>query len=370
MFVLIASSNLGPCAELAPALADFGLDWQIAAAGSGAEAIALAAQRPVDVAVVDLRSPGIDGPALLAAIRKHHPEVVRLLMLDDAQQDAAMGALESAHRFLNKPLRAEELIEAVESVCDLREILDSPQLKALIGSIDELPPAPNLYLKLTRVLNDANAPAGAAASLVAQDPVMALKVLRLCNSAFFSGGRPVSDIRSAVVRLGRENLRRLVLASEVFAGGPADSHIDHEAMQLRALRASQLAARLLGGSSAELAATAALLSDVGMLLPGVAIAKAGDTTPDDRPHYAEAGAYLLGLWGLPMPIVEAVASHHQPGKSRTRGFWVGGAVHVARALVSGEAVDEDYLQSVGLMDRLPGWRKLAADMAADAAATA
>ncbi|PKM07217.1 MAG: hypothetical protein CVV14_09365 [Gammaproteobacteria bacterium HGW-Gammaproteobacteria-4] len=364
MFVLIAGNNLDARAGLEQAVADFDLDWQIAFASDAAAALEVATQRTVDVAAVDLRSPGIDGPALLAAIRKRHPEVVRLLLTDESQQGDAMGVLESAHRFLNKPLRADELVEAVESVCELREILDSPQLKALIGAIGELPPAPNLYLKLTRVLSDPNAPANAAATLVAQDPVMASKVLRLCNSAFFSGGRTVSDIRTAVVRLGQENLRRLVLASEVFSGSKIDSGIDREAMQLRALRASQLAARLLGGSSAELAATAALLSDVGMLLPGVSIPKAGDTTPDAMPHYAEAGAYLLGLWGLPMPIVEAVASHHQPGKSRSRGFWVGGAVHVARALVSGEDIDEDYLDSVGLRDRLPAWRKLAADMAA------
>lgn len=362
MFVLIVGNTMDARSDLEAAVAEFGLDWQIELAGNDSAALTIAAQHSVDVAAVDLRSPGINGPELLAAIRKRHPEVVRLLMLDDSQQDAAMAVMESAHRFLNKPLRADELIEAVESVGELREILDSPQLKALIGGIGELPPAPNLYLKLTQTLSDPNATASAAAMLVAQDPVMASKVLRLCNSAFFSGGRPVSDIRSAVVRLGQENLRRLVLASEVFNGSTSANGIDREAMQLRALRASQLAGRLLGGSSAELAATAALLSDVGMLLPGIAITTAGEPAPDGMPHYAEAGAYLLGLWGLPMPIVEAVANHHQPGRSRSRGFWVGGAVHVARALVSGEAIDETYLESVGLSDRLPAWRKLAADL--------
>ncbi|MDZ4327571.1 MAG: HDOD domain-containing protein, partial [Pseudomonas sp.] len=329
MFVLIVGDNPGVRTALESAIADFGLDWQIERTGDDAAALAIAAQRAVDVAVVDLRSPGVDGPTLLAAIRQRYPEVVRLLVIEDSQQNAAMRVLESAHRFLNKPLRADELIEAIESVGELREILDSPQLKALIGAIGELPPAPSLYLKLTKALSDPNAAAGTAATLVAQDPVMASKVLRLCNSAFFSGGRAVADIRTAVVRLGQENLRRLVLASEVFSGSQADNGIDREAMQLRALRASQLAGRLLGGSSAELAATAALLSDVGMLLPGVSIPRPDEPATNDMPHYAEAGAYLLGLWGLPMPIVEAVASHHQPGKSRSRGFWVGGAVHVA-----------------------------------------
>lgn len=369
MFVLMVGNNSDTRASLAQAVEDLDLDWQIESVSDAASAQRIADTQTVDVAVVDLRAPGINGPELLGAIRVRHPEVVRILLIDESQQDAAMHVLDSAHRFLNKPLRAEELIDAVESVGELREILDSPQLKALIGNIGELPPAPNLYIKLTQVLADPNAPASAAANLVAQDPAMASKVLRLCNSAFFSGGRSVSDIRTAVVRLGQDNLRRLVLASEVFSGGKGGNAVDREAMQQRALRSSQLAGRLLAGTSAELAATAALLSDVGLLLPGVSAPSAdGIPANDDSPHYAEAGAYLLGLWGLPMPIVEAVASHHQPGKSRSRGFWVGGAVHVARALTTGEEVDEKYLETVGLRDRLPGWRKMAEDMAAAAAA--
>ena len=82
---------------------------------------------------------------------------------------------------------------------------------------------------------------------------------------------------------------------------------------------------------------------------------------DTGPHYAEAGAYLLGLWGLPMPIVEAVAHHHRPARVRMSGFWVPGAVHVASALVSGAPVDEDYLRAVCQIDNLPRWREMAAD---------
>jgi HD-like signal output (HDOD) protein len=365
VFVLIVGDNTETRASLEQAVDDFGLDWRLEFAADTSAAVSLADAHRVDVAAIDLRAPGVDGAALLEAIRAKYPEVVRLLLLGESQPHVAVRVLESAHRVLRKPLRAEELIDSVESVVELRDLLDSPRLKALIGSVSELPPAPNLYLNLTTVLNDPRSPASAAVNLVEQDPAMVSKVLHLCNSAFFSSGRSVSNIRAAVVRLGNENLRRLVLNSEVFSRRHGGARVDHAQLQQRALRASQLASRLLTGSSAELAATAALLSDVGMLLPGVCVPSPGVApTPDDGPHYAEAGAYLLGLWGLPMPIVEAVASHHQPGRSRTRGFWVGGAVHVARALVASEAVDEDYLERVGMRDRLPAWRKMAEDMAA------
>lgn len=361
MFVLIVGDHASAFAEARETIAGYGMDWQLELVRDAAAAEAVAGARAIDVAAVDLCSPGIDGPALLAGIRGKHPEVVRILLLDANQQDTPMRLLDAAHRVLSKPLRADELIEAVESVDELREVLDSEQLKGFIGGIAELPAAPSLYLKLTQTLNDPNAPANAAANLVSQDPAIASKVLRLCNSAYFSGGRTVSDIRSAVIRLGQENLRRLVLASEVFAGQSPLSEGEREAMQQNALRASQIAARLLGDASAELAATATLLADVGLLLPGVS--RDGS---NGSPHYAQAGAYLLGLWGLPMPIVEAVAHHHQPGKARNRGFWVGGAVHVAHALARGEPIDEDYLHRVGLLDRLEAWRKIASDIAAKA----
>ncbi|MBB5016645.1 HDOD domain-containing protein [Rehaibacterium terrae] len=370
MFVLIVSSNPATHAELNQTLSEFGLDWDTEQAQDAVTALAIAMDRPVDVAVAELRGPGFDGAGLLAQIRSHHPEAARLLLLEEGEEPAAMMSMDSAHRFLNKPLRAEELVDAVESVAELRELLDSPELKAAVGRVGNLPPPPKLYLELSRALESEDTTPSTLSNLISQDPVVAAKVLRMCNSAYFSGGRTVTDIRSAVIRLGQQTLRRLVLASEVFSQS-IPGNIDREAMQQRALLSSQLAARLLGGSSSELAATAALLADVGMLLPGVRIpaaCAAGELDKCSGPHYAEAGAYLLGLWGLPMPIVEAVASHHQPGRSRFRGFWVGGAVHVARALVSGEAVDEKYLESVGLRERLPAWRKMADDLLAAEAA--
>ena len=128
-------------------------------------------------------------------------------------------------------------------------------------------------------------------------------------------------------------------------------------MQQRALVASQLARRMLPDSSAELGATAALLADIGLLLPGIRDERAApDTQPADAPGHTEAGAYLLGLWGLPMPIIEAVAFQRDPARAGTRSFWVTGAVHVATALAAGEPVREDYLQRTGMLDKLDGWR--------------
>ena len=55
--------------------------------------------------------------------------------------------------------------------------------------------------------------------------------------------------------------------------------------------------------------------------------------------HAEVGAYLLGLWGLPYPVIEAVAHHHAPERSGARQFDVLAALAVAVALSGTDDTD-------------------------------
>src|SRR5690606_2231426 len=103
---------------------------------------------------------------------------------------------------------------------------------------------------------------------------------------------------------------------------------------------------------------------IGLLLPGVRNEREPAAEGDTRPGSAEAGAYLLGLWGLSMPIIEAVAFQRQQQRSSTRSFWVTGAVHVATAIANDEPVDESYLSKVGVISRLPAWREQAENLTA------
>ncbi len=50
--------------------------------------------------------------------------------------------------------------------------------------------------------------------------------------------------------------------------------------------------------------------------------------------HASVGAYLLGLWGMADPIVDAVAFHHQPRECEAKGFSPLTAVYVANVLVN------------------------------------
>lgn len=343
--------------QMVQALDGFGLDWEVLTvpgpgAGDGPDALdVLVSGLPIEPAARER----------LAALRAQHPDAMRVLLLEPGQEAGALGLLDGAHRVLQKPMDADELINAVEGIVDLRELLDSEVLKGYVGRIDALPAAPRMYFQLSKLMGDPDVGLGRIADELSQDPALVARVLRLCNSAYFSAGREITDTRSAVARLGLQTVHQVVLASETFGHAEGLSVIEREAMQDRALRISRLAARVLPGSSADQAATAGLLVEVGRLLP-----PPSDGSP--APEYNEAGAYLLGLWGLPMPIVEAVAFHRQPRRMHGTGFWITGALHVAAALVTGEPLDEAYLRSVGMLGKVPQWQALMQQDLARAAA--
>jgi len=355
-------------ADLVELVGDMGEDWDVHRCADGGAAMAHVAATDVDVVLVPPTLPDMPAATLLGQVRTLRPSTSRMAVIGNAGTPPAR-IIGLAHRFLPAPLAPELLLESIGSLEELRDVVDNPQLRDAIGKVEQLPSPPQLYLRLMHALeNDEDASAADISALVAADPAIAAKVLQLCNSAFFSTGRTVTDLRAAVTRLGISTLRDLVLASEVFAL-PAPAGVDRNALQQRALVASRLAKRMLPESSAELGATAALLADIGLLLPGVRDERQPAEAGDTRPGHTDAGAYLLGLWGLPMPIIEAVAFHRRPSRSASRSFWVTGATHVAMALASGEEPDHEYLQRCNVLGRLEEWRGHA-DLMLDAAALA
>jgi HD-like signal output (HDOD) protein len=80
--------------------------------------------------------------------------------------------------------------------------------------------------------------------------------------------------------------------------------------------------------------------------------------------HTQVGAYLLGLWGLPYPIVEAVAYHHNPNMVREQVFDVPTATWLADALVDQEiggaaTINTDHLETLGVLSHLPRWTAMA-----------
>lgn len=331
-----------------------GRDWDMTFSPSGAEALLELERSPVDVVVTDMRMPMMDGAALLAQVRARSPRTIRIILSGHTEREAALRSLDVAHQFLSKPCPSENLLETIDRAVALRHLMSEPSLQAAVGAVTALPSPPHLLGRLQHLLGS-EANLHQIGQLVSEDPALAAKVLQLANSAFFGSGTPMLLIDDAVARLGTTMLRTVMLATEIFHGDPGGQA---DLLRVPAVRASRLALSICASRGCEQdVSTAALLARVGLLLESSEPRDLRDE--DEFPSYAELGAYLLGLWGLPVPIIEAVANHRAPGRVIHQRFDTVGIVHVAVALANGEEPDVDYLRRMGVDAQLPQWRELA-----------
>ena len=78
--------------------------------------------------------------------------------------------------------------------------------------------------------------------------------------------------------------------------------------------------------------------------------------------HMEVGAYIASLWGLPNPIIEAIAYHHCPTRCGSNNFSALTAVHIASAIVHSAndenlvGYDDEYIDAVGVSGAVAGWR--------------
>ena len=183
---------------------------------------------------------------------------------------------------------------------------------------------------------------------------MTLKILQLVNSAFFGLGRHISDCKEAATIIGLDALRTLVLSIGIFSQFDQkrikDKVFSIESLLHHSLAVAGLAKRIAQVEGADKTVAddcflAGMLHDIGILIleqnfsedyvkirsliteQGMELNRA-EHTAFDTTHDA-VGGYLLGLWGLPNSVVEAVAFQHHPGLSVCEQFSALGAVHVA-----------------------------------------
>ncbi len=347
------------------------VDWDVRFAEGGPAALLELEQARFDVIVSDMRMPGMDGAALLTQVCEKYPHVARIVLSGQTDEAAAFRVVRVAHQFLAKPCSSDTLQQVIERTRELRSWLSEERLQAVVGRIDRLPSTPRLFTELSRALDDEAASADTVAAIVRQDPAMSSKVLQVVNSSFFSSsGSTVSDVRTAVVRLGMKTIRNLALAIGAFdAVGKQNQHsgASLDALQKRSLAIGQLAGRMAQGiADADAAFMAGLVCDVGELIQTAAPEVEPEPTDRSTPPatetvtHAELGAFLLGLWGLPFPIVEAVANHHSPQRNAHDRLGLPQIVWLAACLVQGTEPDPEYLKRIGAEALLPKFKGLMA----------
>jgi HD-like signal output (HDOD) protein/ActR/RegA family two-component response regulator len=349
--------------------------WEMAFVDGGEAALVLLASRPFDVIVSDMRMPRMDGAVLLGKVQEQYPQMGRIVLSGHTEIDYALRAARVAHRFLLKPCEGEMLRMAIERTCNLQGIPDSESLARAVGSLGELPAAPRTYAALRRAVSTPEMSIEQVAGILEQDPGLSAKVLQLVNSAFFGLAREITSIAQAVSYLGLNVIHSLVASVEairVFDIDPQRSSFSITEFQNHAnLTARIVRSFPLARVAADAAVAAGLLHDVGKLalaarLPDKLEQAARVSAERHQSLYeaetelygvshAEIGAYLLGLWGLPTLVTEAVAYHHAPLRASHQRLDPVSVVYLSNLLAhelesqpSDKPVAEPVLQELGI----------------------
>ena len=358
------------------------------------EALKQLATEPADVLITAMSFSGQSGMELLEKVRVQFPQTVRIVLSGSVSSDVVLKATDLAHQFIAKPFEEEDLISAVDRAFFVKQLLYDDPLKMLVSQISGLPTLPAVYVELEAQLNTSDASMDKLGQIVAKDQAISAKLLQLANSSFFSRPQRILNPAKAVSLLGIDLVRSIALTVGVIGGFSKlekDFSVENlwqHAMLTAAMAGAIAKAENVDRETADTAFSAGLLHDIGKLLivahlperfhaiveqmksdnstMAVAEKKIIGTT------HAAVGAYLLGLWGLPMPIVQAVAFHHAPENNdgRLTALII---VHAANAFANAgqilanrqtdlAQIDYAYLERIGLADHLDKWRKICVEL--------
>lgn len=304
---------------------------EVVTAPGGEEALALLAREQVDAVVSDMRMPRMDGAALLAEVRQRHPVPVRIILSGQSDQVTILRAVATTHQFLSKPCDPQVLVGTVLSASAWRDLTGHhPDHQQLVSRAAVLPAPAATIARLEAELAQPEPSLRKVSGLVAGDPAMAAKVMQLVSSTFFGQVRRVEGPEEAARLLGPELIRALLQAGCLVSASDQPGASPGQSVAATA----QALCRHLGGDARACAdaGIAGHLHGCGRLVAA---------TPECS---AAMGACLLGLWGLPEPVVAAVAQQEHPPASAGP---VAGAVHAALALAGELPWDEAWLALQG-----------------------
>mgnify|MGYP001479948589 CR=1 FL=1 len=338
-----------------------------------------------DALVYDIHTPGINAIEVLQEISVRYPQMIRVIIVGPSDQGLVLEMIRSNHQTITHPFNSLSLKGLIDRSCKLRELLHNKELKRFVAGISHLPSLPSLYQQIVAEIQSPSVSIKRVADLISQDVTMTAKILQLVNSAFFGLPHKIVSPQQAAILLGINILKGLVLHVHIFSSFELDPRIEKFSIR-RLARHSLLVCKLAreivltetnNKSMEENAFIAGLLHDIGKLIliqdperynQVLAHCQARDCNRYQAEYeilgasHAEVGAYLLDLWGIPEPVVQAIAFHHNPIKSMEPNFSVLTVVHVADALVSSNnsgkghaGLDLFYLLSIRKKDDASKW---------------
>ena len=288
----------------------------------------------------------------------------------------------------------------LEGAFQIAEWTERPAIKGLLPQMLRLPTPPELYTRLMNWLASPNYSTQDVAELIAKDPALTVKMLQMVNSAAFALSQPVTRAIEAVMYLGAERTKAMILMASTSLNfdlsacrGFSQDQFWRHSLATAGLARAIAQMETQDAKFADEAFTAGLLHDIGKLLFAanltqhysgmLSTARHQNITDAEAEQlafgttHAELGACLLGAWGLPLRFLRAIAWHHAPSAAGANTFSLLTAVHAANAFDHAKnggpdsssilKLDRHYLSRLGLTDRWMRWREAALGETAAAA---
>ncbi|KXK37437.1 HDOD domain-containing protein [bacterium] len=219
-------------------------------------------------------------------------------------------------------------------------MVESSLIKRILQDIKEIPPLPEVATRVLQLTNDPEVSAAELNQVISRDEALTANVLKLCNSAYYGLPRVISSVSQAIMYLGFQTVRNMVLSSavnQVFIKHDLSIYnyrkngiSDHS---FAVAVACQTIARKLRPGLSDTAFTSGLLHDVGKIILGKYL-RENDQVLQQRSaspivtraleleffgmDHAQVGSHIADNWNFPQELTLAIGFHHNPDEAKGR----------------------------------------------------
>ena len=208
------------------------------------------------------------------------------------------------------------------------------RVRRLVEKVQGLPTLPSMLTNINQMVLNPRTSAKEVAQVISSDPALTSKVLRVVNSSFYGFPNRITTITHAIVILGFNTIKSIVLSStifDVFRGSAAPTEFDRPEFWKHSIgcgAAAKVLGRRIQYPMLEELFIAGLLHDVGKIvldqfLPEkfaecLALARSRDVLLLEAEtrvlgvSHADVGAWLFEKWNLSKGLVETTRCHHNP----------------------------------------------------------